>query len=148
MNKTERLLYQKHTLSDEERNQCLRLMNCGLATREIADIMHISTSTVSYIRQAHTACISKDWSTLQRLSTSGPARASVEWAMKITGTDKTFLETFGKPTEPEQSESDATTDDATAGEIVSTITREDFLAMYATMQDIRSLLTDIRNILK
>lgn len=141
MNKTERLLYQKHNLSDEERNQCLRLMNCGLATQEIAEIMHISKSTVSYIRQSHTACLAKDWDTLQKLSTTGH-RPVVDWAMKITGADKEFLETFGKPTEPVEV--------AEAGKIVDNppITRDDFLAMYATMQDIRSLLTEIRDTLK
>ena len=142
MNNTERLLYQKHHLSDEERNQILKLINCALPTREIAKIMHISNSTVSYVRQAHTACIDKDWNTLQRLS-AGPARATTAWAMKITGTDKVFLETFGKPV-------DEPVEVAEEGKVVATasITREDFLAMYATMQDIRSLLTEIRDTLK
>lgn len=141
MNKTERLLYQKHNLSDEERNQCLKLMNCGLATQEIADIMHVSKSTVSYIRQGHTACLNRDWDTLQKLSTTGH-RPVVDWAMKLTGVDKIFEETFKKPEEPVEV--------AEEGDIVDNlpVTREDFLAMYATMQDIRSLLTDIRDALK
>ena len=144
MNKTERLLYQKHNLSDEERNQCLRLMNCGLATQEIADIMHISKSSVSYIRQAHTACLAKDWSALQKLSTTG-SRPAVDWAMKITGTDKIFEETFKKPAEPDEvveTPNDTTVPSADA------VTREDILGMYATLQDIRSLLVEIRDILK
>lgn len=145
MNKTERLLYQKHNLSDEERNQILRLMNCGLATQEIADIMHVSKSSVSYIRQAHTACIDKDWSTLQRLSTSG-SRPAVEWAMKLTGVDKIFEETFKTPGEKVEEPTEVAED----GKITETAasTREDFLAMYATMQDIRSLLVEIRDVLK
>ncbi len=142
MNKTERLLYQKHNLSDEERNQCLRLMNCGITTQEIADIMHISKSTVSYIRQAHTACLAKDWDTLQKLSTTGH-RPVVDWAMKITGADKIFEETFKKPEEPVK-------EVAREEDIVVTepITREDVLAMYGTLQDIRSLLVEIRDMLK
>lgn len=145
MNKTERLLYQKHNLSDEERNQILKLMNCGLATQEIADIMHVSKSSISYIRQAHTACVDKDWSALQRLSTSG-SRPAVEWAMKLTGVDKIFEETFKKPRENVEEPVAV----AEEGKVVDTlpITREDFLAMYATMQDIRSLLTEIRDVLK
>jgi hypothetical protein len=144
MNKTERLLYQKHILSDEERNQCLRLINCGLDTREIAGIMHVSTSTVSYIRQAHTACLAKDWSTLQKLSTS-PAAASARWAMKVTGVDKLFEETFKKPEEPKE-----VFEVAEEGKVADTlpITRDDILAMYGTLQDIRSLLVEIRDMLK
>jgi hypothetical protein len=144
MNNTERLLYQKHHLSDEERNQILKLINCALSTREIASIMHISTSTVSYVRQAHTACIDKDWNTLQRLST-GPARATTEWAMKITGTDKVFKETFGEPKkiekEPEQ------VAPATAP-VVETISKEDFQSLSATLQYICYLLTEIRDLIK
>lgn len=145
MNKTERLLYQKHNLSDEERNQILKLMNCGLATQEIADIMHVSKSTISYIRQAHTACLDNDWSTLQRLSSSG-VRPTVDWAMKLTGVDKVFEETFKKPRENVEEPVAV----AEEGKVVDTlpITREDFLAMYSTMQDIRSLLTEIRDVLK
>lgn len=141
MNKTERLLYQKHNLSDEERNQCLKLITCGLPTNEIADIMHISKSSVSYIRQAHTACISKDWDTLQRLSTSG-SRPAVDWAMRLTGADKEFLETFGTPDKYKP------TDGPVVDVPTDPITREDILAMYATLQDIRSLLTEIRDTLK
>ena len=138
MNKTERLLYQKHTLSDEERAQVLKLLNCGLPANEIADIMHISKTTVAYIRQAHTACLAQDWSTLQRLSKD--CRLTTEWALRITGTDKVFKETFGEPKtekEPEQ-----------IAPAVETITKEDFYAAYATLQDIRSLLVEIRDILK
>ena len=142
MNKNERLLYQKHHLSDEERNQVLKLINCALPTREIAKIMHISNSTVSYVRQAHTACIDKDWNTLQRLS-AGPARATTEWAMKITGTDKAFIETFGKPV-------DAPAEVAEEGKVVNTtaIDPRNLYEMYEVLVDLRSLLTEIRDILK
>lgn len=146
MNKTERLLYQKHNLSDEERNQCLKLITCGLTTREIADIMHISNSTVSYIRQAHTACINKDWDTLQRLSTSG-AKACVEWAMKLTGTDKVFEETFKKPAEPEVIVPVGIVTNTTAKE-PETLHPGNLYELYAVLTDIRSLLTEIRDILK
>ena len=141
MNKTERLLYQKHHLSDEERNQCLRLIDCGLPTKEIAEIMHISNSTVSYIRQAHTAGLSKDWSVLQKLSTV--CRPTVDWAMKLTGTDKVFIETFGKP-EPIENKPEQTA----PAPAVETISKEDFKAFSATLQDILYLLTEIRDTLK
>ena len=58
----------KWRLTDKDRDQVLKLIVCGLPTKEIAEIMHVSTSTVSYIRQAHTACINQDWSVLQKLS--------------------------------------------------------------------------------
>lgn len=139
MNQTERLLYQKHKLTDAERSSCLRLIECGLPTDEIATIMHISKSTVSYIRQAHTACLAQDWSTLQKLSTQ--CRPTVDWAMKITGADKTFNETFGEPNankEPAQ----------TAPAPVETISKEDFQSLTNMLQDISYLLTEIRDALK
>lgn len=133
----------KHRLTDKDRNDALKLLTCGLGTQEIAEIMHISRASVGYIRQAHTACINKDWSTLQRLSTSIPA--VTEWAMKVTGLDKEFLETFPKEPE-EQPVQESAPEPVVVPEPV--VTREDFLAMYATMQDVRSLLIEIRDMLK
>lgn len=131
---------QKRYLTDKDRDDILKLIVCGLSTKEIADIMHISTSTVSYVRQAHTACMNKDWSTLQKLSTV--VRTTVDWAMRVTGTDKVFEETFKTAPEettptPEQS--------APSNE---TISREDFLTLSNTLQDICYLLTEIRDMLK
>lgn len=145
MNKTERLLYQKHNLTDEERNSCLRLINCGLSTKEIAEIMHISNSSVNYIRQAHTACLAKDWDTLQRLSTNN-ARASVDWAMRITGVDKVFKETFGEPKKESKKEPEVVA--PAPAPVVETISKEDFQALSATLQDICYLLTEIRDAIK
>lgn len=143
MNKTERLLYQKHNLSDEERNQVLKLMNCGLPVQEIAEIMHISKSSVNYIRQAHTACLAKDWDTLQNLSVTGH-RAAVDWAMKLTGVDKVFNETFGEP--KKETPKDEPTE--AVEPVVNPITREDFVTLSNTLQDICYLLTEIRDMLK
>ena len=137
--KTETTRQAHGRLTDKDREAVLKLITCGLPTKEIADIMHISTSTVSYIRQAHAACLNKDWSTLQRLSID--SSATTEWAMRITGTDKVFLETFPKDDEPEV--------EAPKSEpAVEVVTREEFLALYASVQDIRNLLIDIRDILK
>ena len=135
---TERLLATKHKLTDKERNDALRLLNCGLSPREIAEIMHISKSSVSYIRQAHTACLAQDWSTLQSLSTY--CRATVDWAMRLTGTDKTFIETFGEPKKEPES--------APVQVPVETISKDDFKALSATLQDICYLLTEIRDLIK
>lgn len=132
--------YVKRHLTDTDRETVIKLANCGMSISETVNIMHISKSTVSYIRQAHQACLDKDWNALQKLSTV--VRPTVDWAMKVTGTDIAFLETFGKPEEQ--------TEVAKEGDITYTnpITREDFLAMYGTMQDIRSLLIEIRDVLK
>ena len=141
--KLENPAYVKRTLTDTDRDTCLKLINCGLSNTEIVNIMHISLSTIQYIKQAHKACVNQDWNTLQKLSTC--VRPTVDWAMKITGTDKAFLETFGKPKEQSEPVTGPTVD-YTA--VPDPITREDFLGMYATMQDIRSLLVEIRDILK
>ena len=124
-------------LTDQDRDAVLKLIGCGLSFCEIATLTNFSKSTISYIGQAHKACLEQDWSTLQRLSTC--VRPTVDWAMKVTGTDKVFLETFQKEEEPEKDE---------AGPNISgSITREDFIAMYVTAQDIRNLLVEIRNVL-
>lgn len=131
-------------LTDNDRDNVLKLLGCGLKVREIVDITHFSRASIDYIKQAHTACVNQDWSTLQRLSTQ--IRPTVDWAMRVTGTDKVFLETFKK--EPEKTEEPVTgpTVDETA--IPDPITREDFVSMYAAMSDIRNLLIEIRDILK
>ena len=132
----------KRQLTDKDRDAALRLIVCGLSTSEIADTMRISRSTVSYIRQAHTACIEKDWSTLQKLSTT--CRTVVDWAMRVTGTDKDFENLFKEeePTPaPEQSES-------VPAPTTEQITREDFLTLSNTLQDMCYLLTEIRDMLK
>lgn len=139
--KSEKTSILKPRLTDDDRNNCLRLINCGLSTNEIATIMRISKSTVSYIRQAHTACLAKDWSTLQRLSIE--VKSTVEWAMKLTGMDKVFEEEFLK--EPEQPEPEV---EAPKVEPVPYIHPGNLYEMYEVLTDIRSLLTEIRDILK
>lgn len=129
----------KHRITDKDRDQVLKLMTCGLPTKEIAEIMKISTSTISYIRQAHTACINKDWSTLQKLSLD--SRAVVDWAMNVTGTDRVFLETFGEPNEQKAPE-------PAPAVVEPAMTKEDFLQLSNTLQDIVYLLTEIRDTLK
>ena len=130
----------KRQLTDKDRDAVLRLIVCGLSTSEIADTMRISRSTVSYVRQAHTACIEKDWSTLQKLSTT--CRTVVDWAMRVTGTDKDFENLF-KDEEPASEQSESVPAPTT-----EQITREDFLTLSSTMQDICYLLTEIRDMLK
>lgn len=129
----------RHRLTDADRNACLKLLTCELSTDEIVDIMHISRSTVSYIRQAYNACLSRNWSILQKLSCD--SRATVDWAMKITGVDKEALEIFGKP-ENEKVESEPVVETATAAQ------NKQFIALYDTLLDIRNLLADIRNMLQ
>ena len=117
-------------LTDADRNSCLKLLTCGLSTDEIVDIMHISRSTVSNIRQAHTACLNKDWSVLQRLSTE--SRATVDWAMQVTGAEKDFQEIFNS--------AKITVAPDAVNEPV------DFqFKIYDTLLDIRNLLADIYN---
>lgn len=132
-------------LTDANRDHALKLLGCGLSINEIASILRISKSSVQYIKSAHQACIEQDWSTLQKMSTY--TRATVDWAMRTTGTDKVFLETFPKedgPEAPEQSVTGPTVDTPAP----DPITREDFLSLYNTMQDICYLLTEIRDMLK
>lgn len=128
----------KRYLTDSDRDAVLRLIGCGLTSKEIADTLRISISTVSYVRQAHNACLKTDWSALQKLSTV--CRSTVDWAMKVTGTDKVFTETFGEP---------GAQDETTEPEPVApSITKEDISSLQNTLQDICYLLTEIRDLLK
>lgn len=129
----------RRTLTDTDRDQVLKLMTCGLGTKEIADIMHVSPSAVTYIRQAHNAGITQDWSALQKLSITH--RSAVEWALKVTGADKSFAEFEKTPVATDEPE-------VTPAPPVETITREDFLTLTNALQDIVYLLTEIRDTLK
>ena len=128
-------------LTDKDRDNVLRLFDCGFSYDDISNTMHISTATVSTIRSAYLACERQDWSALQKLSTA--SRATVDWAMKRTGADKEFEKIFNAPEEPEQSVTGPTVDNTP-----DPITREDFLNLCNTMQDICYLLTEIRDMLK
>lgn len=127
-------------ITDTERNSIIKLFTCGCDSTEIAEIMHLSKSSVLYVRQAHNAAMNQDRSTLQRLSNT--CEAVVRWAMKATGADKTFEDLFKEEPEP------AVEAPAPVAVPEPVVTREDFFAMYAAMQDIRNLLIEIRDILK
>ena len=136
--KPENPAYVKRNLTDADRNTCLKLLNCGLSVQEIIDIMHISRSTIYFIKQAHIACLNKDWSTIQKLSTE--SRPTVDWAMKITGVDKLADEIFGKPKTEEP------VAEPVAGNAPSSTADTD--KIYKALADICSLLTEIRDIIK
>ena len=127
-------------ITDRDRDNVMRLTESGLSVEEIADIMHISRSCIGNIRHAHKSCVAQDWSALQKLSHT--MRATLDWAMRVTGTDKVFLETFPKeePKQVEPAVNPVPTPDL--------ITREDFLSLQNTLQDICYLLTEIRDTLK
>ena len=140
---TENTVRTRHRTTDADRENIMKLVERGLTANEVAEIMHISTSSVNHVRQAHRAAVTRDWSALQKLSTE--IRQTVEWAMKVTGADKEFKETFGSPDEPEQTVASPTVDNTPAPD---PITREDFLKLCNTMQDICYLLTEVRDMLK
>jgi hypothetical protein len=131
----------RRRLTDDDRNACLKLSTCGLSNQEIADIMKTSMSTVAYLKQAHTACLSKDFDTLHRLSVGHSS--TVAWAMQLTGTsfpDTTTVPAVEEPVttvEPEEKPAAS-----------AILTREYMLATFDVLSDIRSLLTEIRDILK
>lgn len=132
-------LTNRRRLTDEDRNQCLKLITCGLSTQDIADIMKSSRSAVAFIKQTYNACLSKDFDTLRRLSASH--NSTVVWAMQLTGI--TFPD--NAPVVKEPKVPDKTEEKPTADTIIS---REFMLATFDALSDIRSLLTEIRDILK
>ena len=128
-------------LTDKDRDTIVRLFDCGFSYEDIANTMHISTSSVSNIRSAYLACKKQDWSAIQKMSTT--AKATIDGAMRVTGADKAFAELF--PTEPATEE---TVPEPAVEPVPNSITREDFLSLNNTLQDICYLLTEIRDILK
>jgi hypothetical protein len=128
----------RHTITDADRDHVLKLCGCGLTNNEIANMLHISSRSVTNIRMAHAACIRQDWSALQKLSTT--IRPTVDWAMQVTGVDKVFAETFPKE--------DVPTETPPVTPAPETITREEFQTLSTTLQDICYLLTEIRDLLK
>jgi hypothetical protein len=141
--KPENTNYPRRTFTDADRDNVLKLLGCGLSTLEIADIAHISKSSVGNIRQAHTACINKEWETVKRLARSiGP---TVEWALKVTGTENEYFDyLFPEPAPSNEPVKNEDKYDNTTNPIL----RDDLLGVYATLQDIRSLLVEIRDMLK
>ena len=133
---TENAKTPRRVLTDADRDTVLRLSNCGVSNVEIANILHICDATVSNIRSAHAACVKQDWSAIQKLSTV--TRPTVDWAMRVTGVDKVFDVLFNEKPEPAPAPEPAP----------SVITREDFLSLQSSLQDIAYLLTEIRDQLK
>lgn len=129
----------RRSYTDEDREKALKLIGHGLSHIEVGKMLGIYRGTVDTIALAYEACLKQDWSTLQKLSTT--SKATVNWAMKKTGTDEIFARLFPKDDvseEPAPAVAPAT----------EAITREDFLTLTNTLQDICYLLTEIRDILK
>jgi hypothetical protein len=138
----ENLTHKKCHFTDADRDNVRRLSECGMTTREIADILHIGKSSVGYIKSAYAACVNKDYATLRNLC--GYVRPTVEWAMRITNTDPSVLNAAPK-SEPVK---DIVPELAPPPVVPQTITRSDYLAMLDAMLDIRNLLIEIRDVLK
>ena len=124
----------RRKLTDDDRNAILKLSTCGLSLQEIADITKTSRSAVGFVKQAYNACLNKDFDTLRRLFASH--QTTVAWAMQLTGL--AFPDNI-----PEVS---ATVEKAQDTHPI--ITREFMLSTFDVLSDIRSLLTEIRDILK
>ena len=124
----------RRRLTDADRTHCMKLFDCGLSLQEIADIMKISTSAVSYIKQAYKACINKDFDTL--LTISRYHNSTVLWAMQLTG--------VAFPAEVLVDEEEPTVD----AEPEETADVPNNTAIEDVLSDIRNLLTEIRDILK
>ena len=139
---------QRHYLTDADRNAAIKMLDCGLSVDEISGILHISNSSINYLRQAIQACNDHDWNTLQKLSTR--LKPTVDWALRVTGTDKLLAEELAsqaKQLEEAKAVEEPEVEVPVNKPATPIITREDFYALYAEMQDIRSLLTDIRDVL-
>lgn len=129
----------RRSYTDEDREKALYLIGHGLSHNEAAKMLGIYRGTVDTVALAYDACLKQDWSTLQKLSTT--AKATVNWAMKKTGTDEIFARTFPKDDVPEESA-------PAVAPPAETITRAEFAALNTTLQDICYLLTEIRDLLK
>ena len=134
---TETSTSKKYCHTDKDRDRVLLLSNNGLSTAHIVDMLGIARSSVQNIKRAYTLCLTKQYEALSHMCAY--TKPTVEWAMRVTNTDPSVIESYLNATKPVETVTDP-------GIIPATITREDFLAMYATMQDIRSLLVEIRDV--
>ena len=136
----------RRRLTDEDRNACMKLSACGLSNQEIADIMKVSYSSVAYIKQIYAACLDKDFDILRRLSANHTP--TISWAMQLTGIEFPCeeIQPMEEPTVPEESVVQTGPEEKPAAADI--LTREFMLAAFDVFSDIRSLLTEIRDILK
>lgn len=133
----------KQHITNADRDKVLILHNHGLKTKDIADMLRISKSSVNYIMQAYEACINADRLTLQKLIKF--CRPTVDWAIKITNAAEIFKTPEPEPEpEPEIPEIDITDFEPEQKEPANV----DNAAIYTVLCDIRNLLLDIREKLK
>lgn len=128
----------KAYITDSDRDNILQLHKCGISTKQIESMLHISRSSINYILHAHRSCVQKDYDYLHTMMKN--FKPTVAWAMRVTNTDPSVLDNLPKKVEPVEKVADPAV-------IPETITRNDFLAMCATVQAVRSLLTEIRDVL-
>ena len=130
----------KHILTDSERARIAKLLNLGMNTQETAEIVGVSKSTVNYIGQAYRACLAKDFDTLTRLYPA--VKPTVEWACRFTNTEYNF-----EAPVPEKESKSVAVKESTES-VPALITRNEVIAYYNALSDIRELLTEIRDLLK
>lgn len=128
----------KAHITDSDRDNILQLHKCGISTKQIESMLHISRSSINYILHAYRACVEKDYHDLRNLMKH--FKPTCAWAMKVTNTDPSVLDNLPEEVKPVEKVADPAV-------VPETITRNDFLAMCATMQAVRSLLTEIRDVL-
>lgn len=125
----------KAHITDSDRDNILQLHKCGISTKQIESMLHISRSSINYILHAHRACVEKDYYDLRNLMKH--FKPTVAWAMKVTNTDPSVLDNLPEEVKP----TEKVADPAITSE---TVTREDFLAILTTLQNIRNLLIELR----
>ena len=135
---TETTKAKKAYITDSDRDNILKLHECGISTKEIESMLHISRSSINYILNAYKACVSKNYYALHKLMKS--FKPTVAWAMKVTNTDPTVLENLPEEVKPEEAPLIAPTPD--------TVTREEFIQLYDAVCVIRDTLIDLCNTLK
>ena len=135
---TETTKAKKFCYTDKDRDNVLFLSNNGVSTSHIVNMLGIAKSSVQNIKRAYTLCLTKQYEALSLMCRY--TKPTVEWAMRVTNTAPAVIEPYLNASKPVEKVADPAV-------IPETVTREDFLAMYATMQDVRSLLTEIRDVL-
>lgn len=128
----------KAHITDSDRDNILQLHKCGISTKQIESMLHISRSSINYILHAHRACVQKDYYDLRNLMKH--FKPTCAWAMKVTNTDPSVLENLPEEIKPEEAPLIAPNPD--------TVTREEFIQLYDAVCVIRDTLIDLCNSLK
>ena len=72
-------------LSDETRNNVIKMNKANMSQTDIAAILGISTASTYYIITAYNLVEKEDWDALRKSETINKSQSTIQWALKTLG---------------------------------------------------------------